>query len=125
MCILLFDWSIALYLFISLVRNASFLIVKNSGVREEVSDVNKSLCKNILSVSSRLCTSTLGLCTSPTDTFHFTYHPFNAPAYAPEKISNALYLAVSLTSSPKIVKQESTFTFKFTLRSIYEVNGTA
>ena len=32
---------------------------KNSGVREEVSDVNKSLCKNILFVSSRLCTSPL------------------------------------------------------------------
>ena len=43
----------------SLVRNANFLIVKNSGVREEVSDVNKSLCKNIFFVSSRLCTSPL------------------------------------------------------------------
>ena len=32
---------------------------KNSGVREEVSDVNKSLCKNILLVSSRFCTSPL------------------------------------------------------------------
>ena len=32
---------------------------KNSGVREEVSDVKKSLCKNILFVSSRLCTSPL------------------------------------------------------------------
>ena len=32
---------------------------KNSGVREEVSDVNKSLCKNIFFVSSRLCTSPL------------------------------------------------------------------
>ena len=32
---------------------------KNSGVREEVSDVNKSLCKNILFVSLRLCTSPL------------------------------------------------------------------
>ena len=40
-------------------RNASFLIVINSGVREEVSDVNKSLCKKILLVSSCLCTSPL------------------------------------------------------------------
>ena len=32
---------------------------KHSGVREEVSDVNKSLYKNILFVSSRLCTSPL------------------------------------------------------------------
>ena len=45
-CILQFYWLIGLYLFMSLVRNASFLIVKNSGVREEVSDVNKSLCTN-------------------------------------------------------------------------------
>ena len=59
MCILRFDWLIGVYLFISLVRNASFLIVKSSGVREEVSDVNKSLCKNIFFVSSRLCTSPL------------------------------------------------------------------
>ena len=36
-CIIQYDWLIALYLFISLVRNASFLIVKNSGVREELS----------------------------------------------------------------------------------------
>ena len=39
MCIIRFDWLIALYLFISLVRNACFLIVKNSGVREELTDV--------------------------------------------------------------------------------------
>ena len=32
---------------------------KNSGVRREVSDVKKSLCKNIFFVSSRLCTSPL------------------------------------------------------------------
>ena len=46
---------------------------KNSGVREEVSDVNKSLCKNILFVSLHLCTlplvrapPQLTLFTSPT-----------------------------------------------------------
>ena len=59
MRILRFDWLIGLYLVMSLVRNATFLIVKNSSVREEVSDVDKSLCKNILLVSSRLCTSSL------------------------------------------------------------------
>ena len=64
MCILRFDWLMALYLFISLVRNASFLIEKNSGVRKEVSDVNKSLCKNSFLVSSRLCTSPL-VCAPP------------------------------------------------------------
>ena len=42
---------------ISLQREFSYR--KKSGVREEVSDVNKSLYKNILFVSSRLCTSPL------------------------------------------------------------------
>ena len=59
MRILRFNWLICLYLFISLVRNAIFRIVKKSGVREEVSDVKKSLYKHILFVSSRLCTSPL------------------------------------------------------------------
>ena len=59
MCILRFYWLIGLYLFMKLVRNASFLILKNCGVREKVSDVNKSLCKNIFLVSLRLCTSPL------------------------------------------------------------------
>ena len=38
-CIIQYDWLIALYLFIPLVCIASFLIVKNSGVREELSDL--------------------------------------------------------------------------------------
>ena len=62
-CILQFDWLIAIHFFNSLVRNASFLIVK-SGVREEVIGFNKSLCKNILLVSLRLCTSPL-VCAPP------------------------------------------------------------
>ena len=59
MCILLFDWLIALYIFISIISQREFSNRKNSGVREEVSDINKSLCKNLLFVSSRLCTSPL------------------------------------------------------------------
>ena len=59
MWIIQFYWLIALYLFTLLPHNMSFLIVKNCCVREEVSDVNKSLCKNIFLVSSRLCTSPL------------------------------------------------------------------
>ena len=64
MCIIQYYCLISLYIFISLVCNTSFLIVKNSGVREEDSDFNKSLCKNIFLVSSRLCTSPL-VCASP------------------------------------------------------------
>ena len=54
--IIKYDWLISLYLFISLVRIASFVIVKNSGVREELTDVKKSLCNN---ASLRLCASPL------------------------------------------------------------------
>ena len=39
MCIIRYDWLISIYLFISLVCIASFLIVKNSGVRGELSDL--------------------------------------------------------------------------------------
>ena len=50
--ILLVNSSLSFYL-ITLQRD--FPIVKNSCVREEVSDVNKSLSKNIFLVSLRLC----------------------------------------------------------------------
>ena len=67
MCIIQYYWLIVLYLFISLVRIASFLIVKNSGVREELSylpfffrhNCNKSLWKNIFLVSLHSRTSSL------------------------------------------------------------------
>ena len=72
MCIIRFYWLIDLYIFISFVRNASFLIVKNSVVRKEFSDVKKSLCKNICLVSLRLCTSPL-VCAPPQLT------PFTSP----------------------------------------------
>ena len=111
----------------SLVRNASFLIVKNSGVREEVSDVKKSLCKNIFFVSSRLCTSPLvrappqlTLFTSPT------------PPSTPRRVRSIQFRTWTLEifQSPdkftgKHLKKPPTFTFKFTLRSIYGVNDTA
>ena len=64
MCIIQYDWLISLYPFISLFRNTSFLIVKNSDTREELNDVNKSLYNNIFLVSFRLCTSPL-VCAPP------------------------------------------------------------
>ena len=45
--------------FYLIISQHKFSNRKNSVVREEVSDFNKSLCKNILLVSSRLCTSSL------------------------------------------------------------------
>ena len=135
-CIIRFDWLIALYLFTLLHRNASFLIVKNSCVKEEVSDVNKSMCKNIFLVRSRLCTSPFFLCTSPTDTFPFTYHPFNGPGMCAVDNFQRLRFGNSrspdnFAGKPKIVssqeslKQKSMFAFTFTLRIIYDVNGTS
>ena len=58
-CIIRFDWLISFYMFISLVSNTIFLIIKNSGVREELSylpfffrhNCNKSLWKNTFLVS--------------------------------------------------------------------------
>ena len=98
MSIIRFDWLIVLYLFNLLPRNPSLLIVKNSGVREKLSDVNKSLCKNILLVSSPLCTPPLVSCTSPTDTLPFTYQPFNGPSMC--AVDNFQRLIFSNSRSP-------------------------
>ena len=137
--ILWFDWLIALYLFTPLPRNASFLIFKHSCVREELSDVNKSLCKNIFLVSSRLGTSPL-VRVPPQLTFPFTYHPFNGPgiyavenfqflrfvnSQSPDKLTGKPKIVSLPTSSHESVKHKSTFMLTFTLRTIYEVNGTA
>ena len=73
--ILRYDWLIALYLLTSLLRNVSFLIVKCSCVREELSDVvfliqtklqQITMQEHIFSVFA-LTYLTFGLCTSPTD----------------------------------------------------------
>ena len=70
MCILLFDWLIALYLFTPLPRNTSFIIVKHICVREESvmlcsffrHNFNKSLRKNIFLVILQLLLSLLCRC---------------------------------------------------------------
>ena len=82
LCILSFYWLIALYIFTPLPRNASFLIVKHSCVREELSDVvfflqtqlKQTTVQEHIFVVFALVPHTLGLCTSPTDTFSFTHH---------------------------------------------------
>ena len=82
MCIIRFDWLIALYLFISLVRNASFLIVKKSCVREELIDIPFFIQTQLQQITVQehlfgelaLAPLTFDPCTSPTDIFPFTYH---------------------------------------------------
>ena len=137
--IMLFDWLIALYIFTLLPRNASFLILKNSCVREEVSDFNKSLCKNIFLVSSRLCTSPL-VRASPQLTLSLHLQPLQCPvmcavdnfwrlifynSQSPDKFTGNPLIVSLPTSSQESMKCKPTFTFTFTLRIIYEVNGTA
>ena len=81
-CIIQFDWLIALYIFISLVCNASFLIVKNSGIREELSDVVFFIQTQLQQITvqehifGEFATASLTFvpCTSPTDTLPFNYH---------------------------------------------------
>ena len=82
MCILRFNWLIGLYLFLSLVCNTSFLIVKNSCVREEHIDLLFFLQTQIQQITVKehifgefaLAPLTFVPCTSPTDNFPFTYH---------------------------------------------------
>ena len=81
----------------SLVRNASFLIVKNSCVREELIDFPFFLQTQLQQITVQeyifgelaLVQLTFGLCTSSTDTFYFTYHPFDSPGRYAVEISNA------------------------------------
>ena len=66
----------------SLVRSASFLIVKNKCVREELTDLPFFLKTQLQQITVQehlfgefaLAPLTFGPCTSPTDTFPFTYH---------------------------------------------------
>ena len=124
LCIIKFDWLVALYLFTLLPRNASFLIVKNSVVREELIDFNKSLCRNIFLVSLRFCESPL---VRAPPNWHFLLHlpPLQRPGICAVDNFQHLRFGSLQTSSQESVKHTSTFTFIFTLRTIYEVNDTA
>ena len=70
---------------------------------------------------------TFGACTSPTDTFYFTYHPFNGPGMC--AVDNFQPLGFGKSWSPDKFKgnckKKSLFMFTFTLRNIYEVYGIA
>ena len=74
-CIILYDWLIALYLFISLVFNAGSLIIKNSGFREELSYLPCFIQAQLQQITVKehifgefvLVNLTFGSCTSPTE----------------------------------------------------------
>ena len=74
---------------------------------------------------------TFGWCTSPTDNFPFTYHNCAVDYFqrfifsnsqSPEKFTGKPKIVSLLTSSQESIKHKLTFTFTFTLRTIYEVN---
>ena len=69
-CIIQFNWLIGIYLVLSLVRNASFLIVKSSCVRGRSQWRQQITVQNIFLVSLRLCISPL-VC-APTQLTLFT-----------------------------------------------------
>ena len=142
---------------ISLVHNASFLIVKNSCVREELIDITFFLQTQLqqITVQEHLfgafahAPPTFGPCTSPTDTFPFTYHfpsmsipicrylncspicvvdnfqRLQRPGMCAVYNFQCLRFCSLLTSSQESVNHKSTFMFTFTLSTIYEVNDTA
>ena len=65
---------------------------------------------------------TFGSCTSPTDTFPLTYHPFNCLDVC--AVDNFQRLRFGNSRSPDNVKHKSMFMFSFTFHTIYGVNGT-
>ena len=80
MCIIQYDWLIVIYIFIPLVRIVIFLIVKNSGVREELADLPFFHMTQLQQITVEehifgefaLATLTFGPCTYTYDTFPFT-----------------------------------------------------
>ena len=94
MCIIQYDWLIVLHIFIPLVRITSFLIVKNIGVREEITDLPSFHMTQLQQITVEehifgefaLTNLTFGPCTFTTDTFPFTYQI----PYVPTSISEPL-----------------------------------
>ena len=125
MGILKFDWLIALYLFISLVCNASFLIVKT------VASGKKSvMSKNHSERTSfwRVCACAPHLWFVHLPNLYFSLHlppPLQRPGMCVVDNFQRLRFGSLPKSSQESVKHKSTFTFVFTLCTIYMVNGIA
>ena len=105
--IIQYDWLIVLYIFITFVRIASFLLIKNSCVREELTDVNSPLVR------------------APTQLTHFSLHlpPLQRPGICVVDNFQRFIFGSLPTSSQERVKQESIFTLTFTLRTIFPRNA--
>ena len=123
-CIIQFDWLIVLCIFISLVHNASFIIVKTV-----VSGKKSVMSTNHFARTScwwvRACAPHLWFVQLPNWNFSLHLPPLQRPGICAVENFQRLIFGSLLKSSQERVKQKSTFTFTFTLRTIYEVNGTA
>ena len=133
LCILLFYWLIALYIFTPLPHNTIFLIIKHSCVREELSDIvfffrnnfDKSLCKNIFLVSFHFCNSPLvraphQLTLSPSPTtcaVDYFRRLIFSDSQSPNKFIGNSKIVCHPTSSQERLNHKSMFTFTF--RIIY------
>ena len=131
-CIIWFDWLIPLYFFTLLTQNASFLMVKKSCVREELSDVVFFLQTKLQNIDAQenmfgefaLAPLTFGPFTSTTDTPPFTYqfpsvsipisHPLNcSPICALDHLQRFQRQINILDNHPQI--RCSHFRFPYTL----------
>ena len=134
MCILLFNWLIGLYLFMSLVCNASSPIVKNSCVREELIDILFILQTQLQQITVQehifgdfaLAPLTFGPCTSLTDTFPFIYHfpsvsipicqSLNCSPICAVNNFQRLQRQIDILDNPR-QRRSSHFRFPYTLKS--------
>ena len=111
-------------IFFSLVRNANLLIVKTlvSGKNSKMSTNHcaRTSCWWVLA-----CAPHLRFVHLPNWNFSLHLPPLWRPRICVVDHFQRFIFSSLPTSPTEIVKQESTFTFKFTLRAIYEVNGTA
>ena len=113
-----------LFLFISLVRNASFLIVKRA-VSGNKSVISTNHCERTYCWWVLACAPHLWFVHLPN--WHFSLHlpPLQRPGIcAVDNLQRFIFGSLPTSSQERVI-QESTFTFTFTLCTIYEVNGTA
>ena len=107
-----------------LPRNASFLILKTV-VSGKKSVMSKNHCARTYFWWVRACATHLWFVHLPN--WHFSLHlsPLQHPGMCVVYNSKRLRFCSLPTSSQESVRHKSTFMFTFTLRTIYEVNGTA
>ena len=111
-CIIRFDWLISLYLFISLVCNTSFLIVKKLVSRKK-SMMSTNHCARTYYWWVRACAPHLWFV--HLSNWHFSIHlpPLQRPGMCAVDNFQRFILGILPESSQEREKQESMFTFPF------------